>query len=203
MATNTFVELDLSEACNIADLTGICFDLETAKEFALKLQSMIGADPPDYSLVDALSTAILVRYSRAFVSGVRRPLCEEALQTLTEDQRAKHKDLRALRDKHIAHSVNCFEESIPVARYWIERVQFEGITAISCSHDRVIGLSNDDIETVVELTRILLDFVKQRIKAEEARLLSIVRAMPLADVLSVKMRAINPGKGLVDKKRKR
>jgi hypothetical protein len=34
MATNTFVEIDLPQAQNLADYTGIAFDLRTARDFA-------------------------------------------------------------------------------------------------------------------------------------------------------------------------
>jgi hypothetical protein len=73
VATNTFVELNLPEAADLADLTGIRYDLGTAKDFAVRLRSILSTDRPDYSLVDPLSTAILVRYSRVFVGGIRKP----------------------------------------------------------------------------------------------------------------------------------
>ena len=203
MATNTFVELDLEDTCDLADLTGVRFDLDTAREFALKLLSLICSSPPDYSLSDPLSTAILVRYSRAFLSGVRKPLGDEALQILTDEQRNQHEYLKDLRSKHIAHSVNCFEESVPVARYWVERVESEGITSISCMHHRVIGLSEHNLNAVVELSNILLVFVDKRIKEEESRLLPIVRAMPINEVLAGKKPAIIPGRGPADKRRRR
>ena len=203
MATNTFIELDLPETADLADLTGVQVDLQTAKEWALKLQEMLSADRPDYSLVDPLSTAILVRYSRAFVTGVRQHLGEEALRRLTDIQRNNHAFLRALRDKHIAHSVNCFEESTPIARYWVERVETEGISDVSCNHQRVAGLSRGDLRAVVELADVFLEFVGERIKEEKARLLPIVRAMPLEDVLSGNRGPMVVGQGPVDKRRRR
>ena len=203
MAINDFVELNLPEAAALADLTGVQFDLQSAKEFALKLRELLSADRPDYSLVDPLSTATLVRYSRAFVTGVRKPLREEALQELSDSQRRKHEYFRNLRDKHIAHSVNCFEESVPVARYWIERVETEGITSISCNHHVVTGLGSRDLDALVELVDLLLRFVKKKIKEEETRLLATVRAMPLAAVLSGDRGPVVPGRGPVNERRKR
>ncbi len=184
MATNTFVEIDLPEAVDLADLTGIRIDLENARSYAQLLKKLLESKNKDWELVEPLSTAILVRYSRAFVSGVRQHLGEEALGTLTKQQRDKHTRLRAFRDKHVAHSVNAFEENQPVARYWLERVNKEGITSVECNHARVTGLSSVDIEDVIELTTALLSYVDSRLEQEKAKVLEIVRKIPIENVLA-------------------
>ena len=184
MAANTFVEIDLPEAIDLADLTGIQVDLATARDFAKMLDKVFESEKPDLSLVDPLSTAILIRYSRPFVTGVRARLGEGALQHLSVPQRQKHDQLRAFRDKHIAHSVNAFEENQPVARYWIERVEEEGITSVECNHTRVSGLSSADVEAVIELTTAMLTYVDSRLKEEKAKVLEIVRKMPTKKILS-------------------
>ena len=184
MGTNTFVEIDLPEAADLADLTGIQVDLATARDFAQMLKKIFESKKPDWNLVDPLSTAVLVRYSRLFVTGVRARLGEEALQTLSGPQREKHIRLRAFRDKHIAHSVNAFEDNQPVARYWVERVKEEGITSVECNHTRIAGLSSDDVEAVIELTTVMLSYVDARLKEEKAKVLEIVRKMPAEEVLS-------------------
>lgn len=201
MATNTFVEIDLPEATDLADLTGIQVDLETARNFARMLKKVFESEKPDWSLVDPLSTAILVRYSRPFVTGVRSRLGEEALQRLSGPQREKHRRLRAFRDKHFAHSVNAFEDNQPVARYWIERVQEEGISAVECQHGRILGLSSDDVEAVIELTTEMLSYVGARLKEEKSKVLEIVRKMPLGTVLSGSKGAWKPDMKNIDKRR--
>ena len=81
-------------------------------------------------LVEPLSIAATVMYSRPFSGGVRHRLGEEDLKILSSEQRASHHYLRAYRDKHVAHSVNAFEENITRAYYCVERVKEEGITSI-------------------------------------------------------------------------
>lgn len=184
MATNTFVDIDLPEASDLADLTGIRDDLHSARSFAQELKKIFEAERPNWGLVDPLSTAILVRYSRPFMTGVRKRLNKEALRALSGPQQQKHDRLRAFRDKHIAHSVNEFEENQPVARYWVERVEEEGITSVECNHARVIGLSLADLEDVIELTNTMISYVDGRLKQEKAKVLEIVRTMPLDQVLS-------------------
>jgi hypothetical protein len=201
MATNTFVEIDLPEATDLADLTGIEVDLETARNFAQALKKVLESEKPDWSLVDPLSIAILIRYSRPFVTGVRSRLGEEALQRLSGPQREKHIRLRAFRDKHIAHSVNAFEDNQPIARYWLERVKEEGITSVECQHERIVGLSADDVEAVIELTTEMLSYVGIRLQEEKAKVLEIVRKMPLETVLSGSKGAWQPDMKNIDKRR--
>lgn len=183
MATNAYVELEIPEAADLADYTGIEYDLRSAREFVRLLRQELAKDPPNHSVVQPITIAILVQYSRPFASGVRKPLGEEALAALTPDQRAKHDRLRTIRDRYVAHSVNSFEESRPQARYWVERVKDEGITSISCSHHRVIGLGAGELDDVVELTTALLEYVGTRLAAERERVLNAVRQMPLEKVL--------------------
>lgn len=186
MATNTFVELNIPEASELADLTGIKYDLETARDFAkLHLEAYKSQPASWHNLTDALTTAVCVRYARPFSrSNKRRRLEEDSLERLTEEQRLKHDRLIAIRNKYSAHSENAFEESQPIARYWLERVQEEGIAAIECQHSRIVGLSPAELNSVIELTEVFLVYVQARREKEKARLLPIVRALPLTQVLS-------------------
>lgn len=133
MATHTFVHFEHGEAAALARLQSIHFDLWSAIQLCEYFESQSQNGYPPSEITDAFSTAILVRYSRAFVSGVRKGLGEDALAPLSVEQRANHERLRAYRDKHIAHSVNAFEDTKVQARYCEERVQQEGITGFGRS----------------------------------------------------------------------
>ena len=86
MTTNTFVEIDLPEAAELADLTGILYDLASARGMAQLLVKVLDNGGYRGDFVDPLSAAILVRYSRPFVIGVRKWLGEEALKALDAQQ---------------------------------------------------------------------------------------------------------------------
>lgn len=184
MATYTWVDLHIPETQLLADLTGIKADLERARDTAFQLQRVMSAEKPDWSLCEPLSIAAAVAYSRPFMTGVRSRLGEDDLSTLTPGQREAHDHLRAYRDKHVAHSVNAYENNNPRAQYCVERVRDEGITGVSCSHGRVSGLSTSNIANIGELTAILIERVERRIKDEQARLLEMVRKMPLEQILT-------------------
>ena len=184
MATYTWADLYIPEAETLADLSGISWDLQRAREFAELLAEEFAVEKPNWTLVEPFSIAITVMYSRPFASGVRRPLGENDLAILSSDQRAAHDHLRAYRDKHVAHSVNAFEENLPRATYCVERVNEEGITGISGGGGRITGLSGTDLKNVIVLTTVLGTYVNSLIAKEQERLLVIVRKMPLETVLA-------------------
>ena len=184
MAVHTFVEFEMPEAEALADLTGIRYDLESARSFANKFQSVMEGEQPDYELIDALTTAILVRYSRPFSGGVRKWKSKDALDWMSEDQRRKHKRFRNFRSKHIAHSINAFEENQPIARYILGRENSEGVYSVECHHGRVVGLSSGEIEDVVELTTVMIDYVDRLLDIEKKALLEKIRSMSFDQLLS-------------------
>lgn len=184
MATYTWVDLNIPEGVLLADLNGVSVDLKNAREMARTLNKEMESERPNWQLVEPYSIAIAVTYSRPFVTGVRERLGEQHLSIMTPEQRGAHERLRAYRDKHVAHSVNAFEENLPRANYCAERVQEEGITAIGCGHGRVAGLSSKDLNDVIDLTTLLLGYIDSLMSKEKSKLLSIVRAMPLDAVLA-------------------
>ena len=80
--------------------------------------------------------------------------------------------------------MNPLEENIPRANYCVERVKEEGITGISYGGGRVVSLSGVDVAAIIELTTLLQGHVESQIVAEQARLVPIVRSMPLDQVLA-------------------
>lgn len=204
MTNHTWVDLHIPEAAKLADLGGILLDIQQAREFAKLLASEFDAAKSNWQLVEPLSIAVTVMYSRPFMEGVRDRLGEDDLKMLTVAQRQAHDNLRAYRDKHIAHSVSPLEENIPRAYYCVEKVKEEGITSISYGGGRVIGLSRADVAIIIELTTLLEAHIESQVSAEQARLLPIVRNMSLEQVLAGGQKAFGGDMGAeVAKRRKR
>lgn len=63
-------------------------------------------------------------------------------------------------------------------------MQDEGISDISVTHHRILGLSGKDLQDIVELTGLMLAHVETRIDEERARVLEVVRTKPLKEILS-------------------
>ena len=183
MATNAFVEIDIEEATHLADLTGIVRDFERTKHFAKQLKEMIeGGIHPVH---EPMTIAILICYSRPFVSGVRYHLNETDLEELSPEKRAAHDGFILWRNKHIAHSVNVFEENQPVARYWVERFDSEGFSSVECNSTELAGMSLYDVEMVMELTTHFIEKLKPRLKCEKKKVLEIVQSLRSEEVLAM------------------
>ena len=203
MATHTWADLRIPEAARLADLSGISWDLRSAREFAETLTAELVAEKPNWQIIQPLSIAVAVMYSRPFMDGARSWLGNKDLAILTPEQRAAHDHLRFYRDKHVAHSVNAFEENIPRAQYCVERVEDEGITAIGHGGGRVVGLSGAEVNAVLELTTVLEAYVDGEIVKEKQRLLEIVRKMPLEEVLAGGQKAFVTDATKISERRKR
>ena len=202
MVTHTFIDIEIEEAKDLADLVGIKYDLESAIQLSELLLKQFEASNYEGALIDAITTAIIVRYSRPFVIGVRKKLQIENIDTLNDNEKSKHEWLIETRNKHIAHSVNTFEENRVVGYYILENPE-KGITSISVQHGRVIGPSSEDAKSVIAISKKVLDHVSKLIEAEKAKVLSIVQQRNIKDLLKEsKQSAFSPDIRRPDKRRK-
>lgn len=183
MATNSFVEIDIPEAAELADLAGIHYDFETTLRFASLLKNALKATPPTYELVEPLTTATLVWYNRPFAKGVRRRINAQELKSLSPGQRAAHDAFRNWRDKYISHSVNLFEENAVQARFWVERFEEEGFTSISFGTNRILGMSLEDIHNIIDLCSHFQALIKPQLESEQTKVLDAVRSLPREQVM--------------------
>lgn len=194
MVTIRMIKIDFPEASRLSDLTGISLDLRDAQILVDLLKEQLADASSNFWITEALTIAILVKYSRTFSTGVRNKLEIDTLPFLNEEQRGKHQHLMSYRNKHITHSVNAYEDNQPIARFVEGLEHTEGINEIDCQHARVIGLSLNEIEAVVELTTAILSYVENELRKEKEALLGIVRKTPIKELLSKERAPIVPGK---------
>ena len=93
----------------VPDIHGWLQDIHSSHELATCLLNELNSENSDPVLLDALSTATLVRYSRCFTTGIRTRLSIEELPTATDADIELHERLRGIRDWHIAHPINMQE----------------------------------------------------------------------------------------------
>jgi hypothetical protein len=98
--------------------------------------------------------------------------------------------------------VNAFEENPPIARYWAETVQTEGIESVECMHGRIVGLSEDDFRDIIDLINTWLAYVQEKLREEKSKVLEIVRRMPLETILRGYRGPVNLDTSRPDKRRK-
>jgi hypothetical protein len=128
---------------------------------------------------EALSTAASVAYSRCFLSGVRQALNADELGP---SFRLLHDFVLALRNKHIAHSVNSFEQNCVTVHVSSRFLSPAEIDTVTPSHQRQTGISFDIPVKLKALAEWWLDRVAHEIAHEQKVVLQFARATPLSEI---------------------
>jgi hypothetical protein len=93
-----------------ADATSVLLDLRLTAAALDRLIKLLGDKSDDELVKGSLWTTALISYSRCFIGGRRPPLAESVFEDFHETAFGFHRHLIAMRDKHVAHSVNPFEQ---------------------------------------------------------------------------------------------
>lgn len=180
MATYVYVTVEIDEAKYLADLIGVESDLKTTIEWCDKFVSLLD-DRDSFWLIEPLTTAILIRFIRALGTGVRSNCAKSLLCVLTEDEKEKYENFNNIRSKHVAHSVNEFEENEVKAYYNQDAIE-QGVTSIGEGHTRVIGLSGYDVEAIRNICIKLIEKIKSEKNAEKKKVLEIISNWTSEDI---------------------
>ena len=186
MATHTYVDLEIEEARYLANLVGIEYDLRTTIDWCEQF-AQLTADRDKYWLVEPMTTAILVRFIRAFGGGKRYPDTKHILSILNEKEKEKYEYFKNVRSKHVAHSANEFEDN-QVKAYYIKGAADNGVNSIGLGCARVVGLSSDDINAIHGICQTLMAKVKSEMELEKKKLMALVSTYTAEDILKFKMR---------------
>ncbi len=179
MAVWRFVNLNLAEAQPLADLAGVEEDLKATVEICDVLLKVLSGRPSNLRLLDALTSAAIVRYVRTFTSGVRTRLPSSLLDGLAEEQATDHRWFIDLRDKYVAHSVNAFEENQVVAYLVPEERGARDVASISVQQYRLASFGIDDTRKVKALAAELRQRLASVIRAENERVLAVARGLSM------------------------
>ncbi len=171
-----------SKTKRLASLAGADFDLRTVVDFCKRLESLLEIKNPDFVLYDALSSAAVIRYGRCFKKGIRDRLFAETLTNSPTQLLETHEYIIALRDKHIAHSVNPFEENDVTVQIADHFVSSREISSVNTAHGRAIGLSFEKPGQLHALADWWLAWLKTEMKKERRALVVLARTIPLEEL---------------------
>lgn len=154
------VRLNTENAKRLADIAGIHEDLKFTVQLCERLLNLDENSEHDELLKEALWAAALISYARCFAEGKRYGLSEDTLQAAGDQALEVHRHFVNLRNKHIAHSVNPFEQvevgvilSEPDKKERkVERVVTFGLRLVSMNKPAIRGL--------LTLAATLLDEIK-------------------------------------------
>ena len=184
MADYRYVNLNIPEACLLADLVSQAEDLQATADWCDLALAEFSKGSSVVGLREALTNAAVVRYSRCFADGVRANITNSVLEGLPENQNKDHEFFIALRNKYIAHSVNAFEETKIVAYLVPEDVGPRGIETIGRQHLRLASLAAQDFYRLKALSLELHRQVSLIIHEEERKVLDAARKLPVDGLYS-------------------
>jgi hypothetical protein len=177
MVTYSNYRYSSPEAWHLADLGGIENDLLAVIFYCERMQRDIDAAKYDYVLWEALGIAAVIRYARCFSKGVRVSLGKEVFQDA--ELLAKHEHFIDVRNKHVAHSVNPFEDNavtVQIADHYVssDEIQYVGVGQVYVS-----SMGRGDFAVLKKLSGYVLDVVRGEMENEKERLLKLVRRTPM------------------------
>jgi hypothetical protein len=157
------LRVEFEEAIELRDLVAVHNDLQFVALAADRLSELLEqSKDADSVLVEALQTAALIAYARCFGTGKRGRLTEETIDRMpSEGTREFHRHLKDLRDKHIAHSVNAFEQTAIGVVLSPDRSQVLGVASFHMKH---ISFELEGARQMAQFARELTTVVNSDIK---------------------------------------
>ncbi len=162
-------KVEYQEARDLADRASIQQDLTFVVETLSRLADLLREGSEDHVLLRSYWSAALVAYVRCFASGKRVGLSESVFEGIagTEEPAVDvHRFYKNMRDKHIAHSVNPFDQvevGLVLSPPASQERRVEGVATLSMS------LTAPVLEGVESLRELAL-IAREKNRAEGKRL---------------------------------
>ncbi len=169
----------------IPDIHGWLQDIQSSKKLAERLIQEAEAANPDLILLDALSTASIVRYSRCFTSGIRERLSITQLPSATDADTELHKRIRGIRDWHIAHPVN--QQEVHALYVIVDESPgaTTGALGFSSYSSAELGLLPFEIEGMLDLCNKWIAWLNEQLIQENTRLMPHAVQLSRDELLSL------------------
>lgn len=187
-------KVDFKEARILADLGAIAQDLGATMQTCSKLKELLSEDSKDNILIEALWTCALIRYARCFVEGKRFGLSESIFAGLQGDPVEVHRYYMNLRNKHIAHSVNPFEQMEVGLVLSPNDSENRAVIGVATLAMRQISLDIQGVHQLGMLAKVVLERVCELAKQYEKEVLEIGKTMLIDDLYGrSRPRLVAPG----------
>jgi hypothetical protein len=155
----------------------------------------------DSEILDALHTALVVRYSRCFATGVDIPRLTIAdLSTATPRDQELHQYLLDIRNKHVAHPVSQMEVHDAYLSVVMRDDGIPLVAAVNSGFISYLGMPSELGSEVEQLIGEWLNLVNELTQLECERLLPIARSLSADEILSL---PLGPGNAQWDPNRRR
>jgi hypothetical protein len=155
---------------DIEDLHGWLVDLHAAKDMFERQMVLLEDESSDPLVVDAFSTASLVRYGRCFTSGIRRRLSLDLLPNPTAAEVGLHERMRGIRDWHVAHAVNQQEMHGLYVIVNPDPAGHPAVLGLSSQSTSELPLSPPEVASAAQLCQRWIVALEKRLADENVRL---------------------------------
>lgn len=191
---NQIAKVDFEEAKALTDLGAIVQDLSAVMQTCSRLKKLLREESKDHILIEALWTSALIRYARCFAESKGFGLSESVFDGLQGDPLGAHRFYMNLRNKHIAHSVNPFEQMEAGLVLSPAENAEKGIIGVATLAMRQISSDVEGVHQLGLLAKVVLGKACERAKHYEQQVLEIPKKMPLDDLYKrSRPRRIAPG----------
>ena len=177
------VKVDCGIAHELADLELIRNDLERAVKCCERLISLRGSPKSEPLIRESLWITALVAYARCFGKGKRLRLDDAFLRRLAPSTLATHKFMLGLRNGHIAHSVNVFEQAQVGVTLSHPASTIRRVTAVPSTLVSYFVTHNG--AQVLQLRRLAFSIqrrVDAKIRSLSRRFRELVKSIPVAEL---------------------
>lgn len=175
-------QIDFEEAKKLADLVSIVQDLGATMQTCSRLKKLLKEDSKDTILIDSLWSTALTRYARCFADGKRFGLSEDIFDGLQGEPKKVHELYINLRNKHVAHSVNPFEQiqvGLMLSPSSSDKKEILGVSTLAM---RYITQSVDGVHQLGLLTKVLCERVCKIAKEYEEKVLDKGKQLPIDEL---------------------
>lgn len=195
--------IPLPEFTLFADLGTIEWELTRAKRYCISAQEMYLAeheqgpvlDDKKLTDIDGLVIAAIIRYARCFNKSKRFALAEKDISTLSPKLLQFHRYFYTLRSKHLAHSVNVYEQ--PFSHIHIECRNGEWMRdGIHLSSGNAIAECNVNnakaIEELISAVLLVVETLKNEARAAALKVFDSIPDSELSSYTSYNQKDISP-----------
>jgi hypothetical protein len=172
-------DVDFPEAKCLADLASILRDLQVTVETCKRVVDLLDSEKPDSIEIEGLWSAALIRYIRCFAFGKRYGLNEDVFEGLNGDPIGAHRWYKNMRDKHIAHSVNPYEQVHVGVVLSPEDSKEQKVLGVSTLAGFFIYPDKKGVEQLGMLATVLIKKVSGLGKECENQVLNIAKKIPI------------------------
>jgi len=178
---NPVAKVDFKEAKALADLISIANDLGAVMLTCSRLMQILNDSPSDNILIENLWTGAIIRYARCFATGKRFGLSEDIFKSLKGEPLKAHKFYIDTRNKHIAHSVNPFEQ-LEVGLVLSPKDSKKEVIGVAKLSMRYMSPDTEGVRTLGCLAKVAHQKLSEKGKELEQKVLEVGKKMDIEDL---------------------